>query len=101
MNLPAMQKSLNMRERLLRIAGYFNKPYYAWATLAASVILGAALEPAIPAMLQPLLDEGFNAKTLPLWKIPVAFVGLFPAELGPETRSNGSGSKNGAERTQN
>ena len=77
MNLPAMQKSLNMRERLLRIAGYFNKPYYAWATLAASVILGAALEPAIPAMLQPLLDEGFNAKTLPLWKSPVAFVGLF------------------------
>ncbi len=28
-------------------------------------------------------------------------VGRFPAELGPETRSNGSGSKNGAERTQN
>ncbi len=27
--------------------------------------------------------------------------GQFPAELGPETRSNGSGSKNGAERTQN
>ena len=27
--------------------------------------------------------------------------GWFPAELGPETRSNGSGSKNGAERTQN
>jgi hypothetical protein len=28
-------------------------------------------------------------------------VGRFPAELGPEIRSNGSGSKNGAERTQN
>ena len=27
--------------------------------------------------------------------------GRFPAELGPETRSKGSGSKNGAERTQN
>ena len=26
--------------------------------------------------------------------------GRFPAELGPETRSNGSGSKNGAERAQ-
>ena len=26
--------------------------------------------------------------------------GRFPAELGPETRSNGSGSKNGAEGTQ-
>ena len=29
------------------------------------------------------------------------FVGRFPAELGPETHSNGSGSKNGAERTPN
>ncbi len=27
--------------------------------------------------------------------------GRFPAELGPKTRSNGSGSKNGAECTQN
>jgi hypothetical protein len=27
--------------------------------------------------------------------------GRSPAELGAETRSNGSGSKNGAERTQN
>ncbi len=27
--------------------------------------------------------------------------GRFPAELGPETRSNGSGSENGAERLQN
>jgi hypothetical protein len=27
--------------------------------------------------------------------------GRFPAELGPETRSNGSGSENGAERTEN
>ncbi len=27
--------------------------------------------------------------------------GRFPAELGPETRSAGSGSKNGAERAQN
>ena len=29
------------------------------------------------------------------------FVGQFPAELGLETPLNGSGSKNGAERTQN
>lgn len=29
------------------------------------------------------------------------FFGRFPAELGPEALSNGSGSKNGSERTQN
>ena len=33
--------------------------------------------------------------------ILILVFGRFPAELGPETRSNGSGSKNGAGRTQN
>ncbi len=32
--------------------------------------------------------------------ICIWFLGRFPAELGSETRSNGSGSKHGAERTQ-
>ena len=77
MNLPAMQKSLNMRERLKRVGRYFAKPYYAWAALALSVIVGAALEPAIPALLRPLLDQGFTSNTLPLWMVPVALIGLF------------------------
>ncbi len=77
MNLPAMQKSLNMRERLKRVGRYFTKPYYAWVALALSVIVGAALEPAIPALLKPLLDQGFNSNTLPLWMVPVALIGLF------------------------
>ena len=77
MNLPAMQKSLNMRERLKRVGRYFTKPYYAWAALALSVIVGAALEPAIPALLRPLLDQGFTSNTLPLWMVPVALIGLF------------------------
>ena len=33
--------------------------------------------------------------------ICILVFGRFPAELGPETRSNGSGSKNGAERSHN
>jgi subfamily B ATP-binding cassette protein MsbA len=77
MNLSAMQKTLTTSERLKRVGRYFTKPYYAWAALALSVIVGAALEPAIPALLKPLLDEGFNSNTLPLWMIPVAFIGLF------------------------
>ena len=40
---------------------------------------------------------------LPVMRIIIFIFGFgrFPAELGPETRSTGSGSKNGAERTQN
>ncbi len=66
-----------MSQRLLRVARYFTRPYYAWTVLAASVIVGAALEPAIPALLKPLLDQGFNSNTLALWMVPVALVGLF------------------------
>ncbi len=40
-----------------------------------------------------------------VWKLKCTFLlpvwGQIPAELGPETRSNGSGLKNGAERDQN
>lgn len=69
--------ALTMRQRLLRVARYFSRPYYAWVALASAVIVGAALEPAIPALLKPLLDQGFNSNTLPLWMIPVAVIGLF------------------------
>lgn len=69
--------AMNTRQRLVRVARYFTRPFYAWVTLTASVLLGAALEPAIPAMLKPLLDQGFNSNTLPLWMIPAAVIGLF------------------------
>ncbi len=68
---------LTIGQRLLRVARYFTRPYYAWVALALSVIAGAALEPAIPALLKPLLDQGFNSNTLPLWMVPVALIGLF------------------------
>jgi subfamily B ATP-binding cassette protein MsbA len=45
------------------------------AVLAA--LVGAATEPAIPALLQPLLDQGFSQRTLPLWLVPLAIVLLF------------------------
>jgi subfamily B ATP-binding cassette protein MsbA len=36
------------------------------------------MEPAIPALLKPLLDQGFNStNTIPVWLIPVAVVSLF------------------------
>ena len=40
-------------------------------------MVGAATEPAIPALLKPLLDNGFSSATLPLWVVPVAVIGLF------------------------
>jgi len=69
--------AFGMRKRTLRVTRYFSRPIYGWVVLALSVIAGAALEPAIPALLKPLLDQGFNSNTLPLWMVPTALIGLF------------------------
>lgn len=77
MNTFDTSAEISTRKRLQRIGSYFSKPYFAWIALGLSVVIGAALEPAIPALLKPLLDDGFNSNTLPLWTIPLAVIGLF------------------------
>ena len=39
--------------------------------------MAALTEPLIPALFQPLLDNGFTQNKLPLWSIPLVVVGLF------------------------
>ena len=63
--------------RLRLIAPYFAGTRRGFALVIAGAIVGAATEPAIPALLKPLLDNGFKAGTLPLWMIPIAIIGLF------------------------
>ncbi len=41
------------------------------------ILIGSATEPAIPALMKPLLDNGFDRGTLELWKIPVVLLLLF------------------------
>ena len=40
-------------------------------------LLAALTEPAIPALLKALLDQGFVADAFPLWMVPAALLGLF------------------------
>ncbi len=40
-------------------------------------MVGAITEPLIPALLQPLLDQGFTKGTLHLWMVPAAIMGVF------------------------
>lgn len=41
------------------------------------ILLAALTEPLIPALLKPLLDNGFTDKNLPLWVVPAGIVGVF------------------------
>lgn len=63
--------------RFIRVFSYFNRPLHAWIVLAASVMVGSALEPTIPALMKPLLDRGFGSPDLSYWLIPVSVVSLF------------------------
>jgi subfamily B ATP-binding cassette protein MsbA len=56
---------------------YFGAYPGTWAIVALSAIVGAATEPMIPALLKPLLDQGFQQRSLELWTVPVVLLALF------------------------
>src|SRR5690606_24133277 len=70
-----LKKSYALYRRLL---GY-TRPYargFVFAILG--MIVAAATEPLFPALMKPLLDEGFvNKSGLPLWVVPTALIAIF------------------------
>ena len=56
---------------------YFRGAKAGIALAALATLVGALTEPAIPALLQMLLDKGFAAGQVPLWAVPLALMGLF------------------------
>jgi ATP-binding cassette, subfamily B, bacterial MsbA len=57
----------------------YTKPYrIAFVVALLSMVVAALTEPLFPALLKPLLDNGFVNKTgFPLWYIPAALIGMF------------------------
>ncbi len=64
-------------QRLKRVAPWFSGHPGALALGILGIVIGAATEPAIPALMKPLLDSGFDRGSLELWKIPVVLLLLF------------------------
>jgi subfamily B ATP-binding cassette protein MsbA len=73
----APSKTETLARRLARLAPYFGRQKALWGLALLATLVGAGTEPLIPALLKPLLDQGFSAGTLPLWAVPLAVVGLF------------------------
>jgi len=73
----ANHPTLPLRQRLARLNGYFGRQPMAWTMAVLATLIGAGTEPLIPALMQPLLDQGFTKGTLPLWFVPLALMGLF------------------------
>ncbi len=64
-------------KRLTRLWPYFGKPYAAWLLAFGATVVMSLTEPLIPALLQPLLDKGFQQGSLDIWVIPLALILLF------------------------
>ncbi len=75
--LPNIVKHTNLTARLRRLLPYFGHLKGTWALVAASAVVGSATEPLIPALLKPLLDNGFQQGSLEIWTVPVALLLLF------------------------
>jgi subfamily B ATP-binding cassette protein MsbA len=66
-----------LTQRLRRLLPYFGKLRGTWALVALGAMVGAATEPVIPALLKPLLDQGFQRGELEIWTVPAALLALF------------------------
>jgi subfamily B ATP-binding cassette protein MsbA len=60
-----------------RLRPYFGNQFGFWALAALATLITAATEPVVPALLGPLLDQGFGQSNIPLWLVPVVLIGLF------------------------
>jgi len=72
---PAVVASL--WQRLRRLWPYFGQYRTGWFLAIGATFMSALTEPAIPALLKPLLDKGFTEGELQLWMVPTAIIGLF------------------------
>jgi ATP-binding cassette, subfamily B, bacterial MsbA len=67
----------SLLQRLARLNPYLRSGRRGLIGAGLGAAVGAATEPVIPALMQPLLDQGFGSRTWPLWLVPVIIIGLF------------------------
>ena len=64
-------------QRLRRFLPYIRHVQRYWIVVLLATVIGAATEPAAPALLKPLLDRGFGASAFNPWLVPAALLLLF------------------------
>ena len=70
-------KEKSFLKRMHRLWPYFGQKRAVWLLALLATLVAASTEPLIPALFKPLLDEGFAEKSLPLWWVPTAVIGIF------------------------
>ncbi len=81
---PGASGAAGARDRASSVAIYrrllaYTRPYRVGFVVAlVAMIVAAATEPLFPALMKPLLDQGFVEKSdFPLWIVPAGLIGIF------------------------
>lgn len=56
---------------------YFGGSRRFWLVAALATLVSSATEPLLPALMKPLLDDGFEPGGIELWMVPTALLSLF------------------------
>ena len=66
-----------LAERVRRVFPYIAHVRRFWFVVILATVVGAATEPAMPALMKPFLDKGFQTDSFNLWLVPAALLLLF------------------------
>ena len=66
-----------LKQRISRLTPYFKSGRRGIVVAIFASLITAATEPALPALMKPLLDSGFGQTHIPLWSVPAVIIGLF------------------------
>jgi len=67
----------SLLQRIARFAPYFKSGRHGITVAFAASLVMALTEPVLPALMKPLLDNGFGQTDIPLWLVPVVLIGMF------------------------
>jgi subfamily B ATP-binding cassette protein MsbA len=67
----------SLAARIRRVFPYIRSVRRYWLVVLFATVVGAATEPAVPALLKPLLDQGFGKHGFSPWLVPAALLLVF------------------------
>ncbi|HEX2545566.1 MAG TPA: lipid A export permease/ATP-binding protein MsbA [Ramlibacter sp.] len=77
MPVPPTVPEAGLAQRVRRVFPYIAHVRHIWIVVMVATIVGAATEPAVPALMKPFLDQGFKQDSFNLWLVPAALLLLF------------------------